>query len=164
MARDSQPLKPVPVRRRSAARLAAIQVCYQALMSGKSAARIAPEFLELVTSTVRDLLLAFRAKLYQCSRDLEGLHGQAGDKRSCAQGLPWNQPKQGVPGVFRRIDNAGIRACFLFFFLLALIRTRTRVHAVTPSKIPDPHAVAALQKVGWDEVYAVRVHRSGACR
>ena len=46
MARDLQPLKPVPVRRRSAARLAAIQVCYQALMSGKSAVSIAPEFLQ----------------------------------------------------------------------------------------------------------------------
>ena len=46
MTRDPQPLKPVPVRRRSAARLAAIQVCYQALMSGKSAASIASEFLQ----------------------------------------------------------------------------------------------------------------------
>ena len=59
MTRDPQPLKPVPVRRRSAARLAAIQVCYQALMSGKSADRIAPEFLEHYASNV---IKSFRVK------------------------------------------------------------------------------------------------------
>ena len=59
MARDPQPLKAVPVRRRSAARLAAIQVCYQALMSGRSAARIAPEFLEHYAS---DVIKSFRVK------------------------------------------------------------------------------------------------------
>ncbi|MEK9925742.1 MAG: hypothetical protein VW736_08935 [Alphaproteobacteria bacterium] len=42
MASDASSLKPVPVRRRSASRLAAIQVGYQALMSGKSVAAIAP--------------------------------------------------------------------------------------------------------------------------
>ncbi len=59
MASDSQPLKPVPVRRRSAARLAAIQVCYQALMSGKSAVSIAPEFLEHYAP---DVIKSFRVK------------------------------------------------------------------------------------------------------
>ncbi len=59
MARDPQPLKPVPVRRRSAARLAAIQVCYQSLMSGKSAASIAPEFLEHYAP---ELIKSFRVK------------------------------------------------------------------------------------------------------
>ena len=56
---NPQPLKPVPVRRRSAARLAAIQVCYQALMSGKSAASIAPEFLEYYAP---DMIKSFRVK------------------------------------------------------------------------------------------------------
>lgn len=59
MTRDLQPLKPVPVRRRSAARLAAIQVCYQALMSGKSAVSIAPEFLQHYAP---DVVKSFRVK------------------------------------------------------------------------------------------------------
>ena len=59
MTRDPQPLKPVPVRRRSAARLAAIQVCYQALMSGKSAASITPEFLQHYAP---DVIKSFRVK------------------------------------------------------------------------------------------------------
>ena len=59
MTRDPQPLKPVPVRRRSAARLAAIQVCYQALMSGKSATSIASEFLQYYAP---DVIKSFRVK------------------------------------------------------------------------------------------------------
>ena len=59
MARDPQPLKPAPVRRRSAARLAAIQVCYQAMMSGKSVACIAPEFLQYYAT---DVIKSFRVK------------------------------------------------------------------------------------------------------
>ncbi len=59
MTRDPQSLKPVPVRRRSAARLAAIQVCYQALMSGKSAASIASEFLQHYAP---DVIKSFRVK------------------------------------------------------------------------------------------------------
>ncbi len=59
MARDPQPLKPVPIRRRSAARLAAIQVCYQALMSGKSMSKIAPQFLQYYAPEV---IKSFRVK------------------------------------------------------------------------------------------------------
>lgn len=59
MVRDSQPLKPVPVRRRSAARLAAIQVCYQAMMSNKSVACIAAEFLQYYAI---DVIKSFRVK------------------------------------------------------------------------------------------------------
>ncbi len=59
MVHDPQPLKPVPIRRRSAARLAAIQVCYQALMSGNSASNIAPEFLQYYAP---DVIKSFRVK------------------------------------------------------------------------------------------------------
>ena len=59
MARDPQPLKPTPIRRRTAARIAAIQVCYQALMSRKSVTSIAPEFLQYYAS---DLIKSFRIK------------------------------------------------------------------------------------------------------
>lgn len=59
MAKEQQDLKPVPVRRRSAARLAAIQVTYQAMMSGKSAVTIAPEFLSHYAG---DVIKSFRVK------------------------------------------------------------------------------------------------------
>jgi N utilization substance protein B len=59
MASDASSLKPVPVRRRSASRLAAIQVGYQALMSGKSVAAIAPEFLKYYAA---DVVKSFRVK------------------------------------------------------------------------------------------------------
>jgi transcription antitermination protein NusB len=59
MANEDSALKPVPVRRRSAARLAAVQVGYQALMSGKSVLSIAPEFLQ---HYVDDVIKSFRVK------------------------------------------------------------------------------------------------------
>ena len=45
MSDDNSQLKAVPVRRRSAARLAAIQIIYQSLMTGQSAVDFAPQFL-----------------------------------------------------------------------------------------------------------------------
>ena len=45
MSDDKQTLKAVPVRRRSAARLAAVQIIYQSLITGKSALNFAPQFL-----------------------------------------------------------------------------------------------------------------------
>ena len=45
MSDDKQTLKAVPVRRRSAARLAAVQIIYQALITGQSAINFAPQFL-----------------------------------------------------------------------------------------------------------------------
>jgi len=59
MASDPSNLKPVPVRRRSAARLAAVQVGYQALMSGRSAVGFAPEFLQHYAA---DVIRPFRVK------------------------------------------------------------------------------------------------------
>jgi N utilization substance protein B len=45
MSDEKQTLKAVPVRRRSAARLAAIQISYQTLITGQSAINFAPQFL-----------------------------------------------------------------------------------------------------------------------
>ena len=45
MSDDKQALKAVPVRRRSAARLAAVQIIYQTLITGQSAINFAPQFL-----------------------------------------------------------------------------------------------------------------------
>ncbi len=59
MARDKDELKPVPVRRRSAARVAAIQVTYQAMMSEKSVAECVPEFLG---HYAKDVIKSFRVK------------------------------------------------------------------------------------------------------
>ena len=46
MADTANTLKPVPVRRRSAARLAAVQMSYQGQMSGQSVAEFLPVFLQ----------------------------------------------------------------------------------------------------------------------
>ena len=45
MEEEHYQLKAAPVRRRSAARLAAIQITYQALITGQSAAEFVPQFL-----------------------------------------------------------------------------------------------------------------------
>ena len=45
MSDDIQTLKAVPVRRRSAARLAAVQIIYQTLITSQSAINFAPQFL-----------------------------------------------------------------------------------------------------------------------
>jgi len=45
MSDEKQTLKAVPVRRRSAARLAAVQIIYQSLITGESAINFAPQFL-----------------------------------------------------------------------------------------------------------------------
>ena len=45
MSDDKQTLKAVPVRRRSAARLAAVQIVYQTLITGQSGVNFAPQFL-----------------------------------------------------------------------------------------------------------------------
>ena len=45
MSDDKQTLKAVPVRRRSAARLAAVQIVYQTLITGQSGINFAPQFL-----------------------------------------------------------------------------------------------------------------------
>lgn len=59
MTRDDQALKAVPVRRRSAARLGAVQVCYQSLMSARPTASIATEFLQHYAA---DVIKSFRVK------------------------------------------------------------------------------------------------------
>ena len=59
MADASNALKPVPVRRRSAARLAAVQLSYQGQMSGQSVAEFMPAFL---THYVDDIRKSFRVK------------------------------------------------------------------------------------------------------
>ena len=59
MTRDDQALKAVPVRRRSAARLGAVQVCYQGLMSARPTASIATEFLQHYAA---DVIKSFRVK------------------------------------------------------------------------------------------------------
>ncbi len=56
-ARDA--LKPVPVRRRSASRLAAVQLSYQGQMSGQSVAEFMPAFL---THYADDIRKSFRVK------------------------------------------------------------------------------------------------------
>ena len=45
MSDDKKTLKAVPVRRRSAARLAAVQIIYQTLITSQSAINFAPQFL-----------------------------------------------------------------------------------------------------------------------
>ena len=45
MSDDKNQMKAVPVRRRSAARLAAIQITYQSLITGQSAVDFVPQFL-----------------------------------------------------------------------------------------------------------------------
>lgn len=59
MAEAGKELKPVPVRRRSAARLAAVQLSYQGQMSGQSVAEFLPEFL---THYSEDIRKSFRVK------------------------------------------------------------------------------------------------------
>ena len=66
----SKTLKAVPVRRRSAARLAAIQITYQSMITGRSSLAFAPDFLahytqELLTSfKIKDLDHAHLSALY----------------------------------------------------------------------------------------------------
>ena len=52
-------MKAVPVRRRSAARFAAIQITYQSLITGHSAADFVPQFLSHYADNVRE---SFRVK------------------------------------------------------------------------------------------------------
>jgi len=59
MAEASSSLKPTPVRRRSAARLAAIQMSYQGQMSGQSIAEFLPVFLQHYSEDIRK---SFRVK------------------------------------------------------------------------------------------------------
>ena len=59
MANPQESLKPVPVRRRSAARLAVVQVAYQQQMSGESLVDFLPIFLK---HYVEDIVKAFRVK------------------------------------------------------------------------------------------------------
>lgn len=59
MAESDATLKPVPVRRRSAARLAAVQMSYQGQMSGQSVAEFLPVFLQHYTQDIRR---SFRVK------------------------------------------------------------------------------------------------------
>jgi len=59
MAEASSSLKPTPVRRRSAARLAAIQMSYQGQMSGQSVAEFLPVFLQHYSEDIRK---SFRVK------------------------------------------------------------------------------------------------------
>ena len=59
MSDDKNQLKAVPVRRRSAARLAAIQIAYQSLITGQSAADFMPQFLSHYAAEVSK---SFRVK------------------------------------------------------------------------------------------------------
>ena len=59
MSKPSEDLKPMPVRRRSAARLAVVQVAYQQQMSGQSLVAFLPTFL---SHYVDDIVKAFRVK------------------------------------------------------------------------------------------------------
>ena len=52
-------MKPTPVRRRSAARLAAVQMAYQGQMSGQSVAEFLPVFLQHYSEDIRK---SFRVK------------------------------------------------------------------------------------------------------
>ena len=65
MNKAQDQLKAVPVRRRSAARLAAIQITYQALITGQSAADFVPQFLSHYAAEVSK---SFRVK------DLDNAH------------------------------------------------------------------------------------------
>ena len=59
MSKASEDLKPMPVRRRSAARLAVVQVAYQQQISGQSLVAFLPTFLRYY---VDDIVKAFRVK------------------------------------------------------------------------------------------------------
>ena len=59
MSKPSEDLKPMPVRRRSAARLAVVQVAYQQQISGQSLVAFLPTFL---SHYVDDIVKAFRVK------------------------------------------------------------------------------------------------------
>ena len=59
MSDDKNQLKAVPVRRRSAARLAAIQITYQSLMTGQSVVDFVPQFL---THYAGEVSKSFRVK------------------------------------------------------------------------------------------------------
>jgi len=59
MGKEQDQLKAVPVRRRSAARVAAIQINYQSLITGQSAAQFAPQFLSHYAAEVSK---SFRVK------------------------------------------------------------------------------------------------------
>jgi len=59
MSDDKQTLKAVPVRRRSAARLAAVQIIYQTLITNESAINFAPQFLAHYAG---DLAKSFKVK------------------------------------------------------------------------------------------------------
>ena len=59
MVDTADTLKPVPVRRRSAARLAAVQMSYQGQMSGQSVAEFLPVFLQHYSEDIRK---SFRVK------------------------------------------------------------------------------------------------------
>jgi len=59
MGKEQDQLKAVPVRRRSAARVAAIQINYQSLITGQSAAQFVPQFLSHYAAEVSK---SFRVK------------------------------------------------------------------------------------------------------
>lgn len=59
MSDDKNQMKAVPVRRRSAARLAAIQITYQSLITGQSAVDFVPQFLSHYAAEVSK---SFRVK------------------------------------------------------------------------------------------------------
>lgn len=59
MSGDKNKMKAVPVRRRSAARLAAIQITYQSLITGQSAVDFVPQFLSHYAAEV---IKSFRVK------------------------------------------------------------------------------------------------------
>ena len=59
MSDDKNKMKAVPVRRRSAARLAAIQITYQSLITGQSAVDFVPQFLSYYAN---DVSKSFRVK------------------------------------------------------------------------------------------------------
>ena len=59
MSEADTTLKPVPVRRRSAARLAAVQMSYQGQMSGQSVVEFLPVFLQHYSEDIRK---SFRVK------------------------------------------------------------------------------------------------------
>ena len=64
MSEDHDQLKAVPVRRRSAARIAAVQITYQALITGQSAADFVPQFL---LHYAADVSKSFRVKKFDNS-------------------------------------------------------------------------------------------------
>ena len=59
MSNDKNQMKAVPVRRRSAARLASIQIAYQSLITGQSAVDFMPQFLSYYAHEVSK---SFRVK------------------------------------------------------------------------------------------------------